>query len=88
MALAMRTISSSSFWNSICWPRVETPRSKPSRAMAIFQPSPGAPTMLSAAVSASSKNTSLNSLVPVICWIGCTRMFAWCIGTRKKDRPL
>ncbi|MCY1436735.1 hypothetical protein D9M71_528670 [compost metagenome] len=56
--------------------------------MAIFQPSPGWPTMLSAAVSAASKNTSLNSLVPVICWIGCTRMLAWCIGTRKKDRPL
>ncbi|MNY23484.1 hypothetical protein D3C86_1571530 [compost metagenome] len=72
LALAMAMISFNSFWNCICWPRVETPRSKPSRAMAIFQPSPGWPTMFVASVRASSKNTSLNSEVPVNCSIGRT----------------
>ena len=43
------TISASSFRNSICWPSVETPRSKASVPIATFQPSPGAPTMFSAA---------------------------------------
>ncbi|MCY1394319.1 hypothetical protein D9M71_92350 [compost metagenome] len=55
--------------------------------MATFQPSPGLPMMFSAAVRASLKNTSLNSLVPVSCWIGCTSMPAWSIGTSRKLRP-
>ena len=54
--------------------------------MAIFQPSPGWPTMSSA--TASSKNTSLNSEVPVICSIGRTVTPGWCMDTRKKPRPL
>ena len=88
LALAILTTSSNSFWNSICWPRVDTPRSKPSRPMATFQPSPGAPTMSSAAQTASSKNTSLNSLVPVSCSIGRTVTPGWSIASRKKPRPL
>ncbi|MCY1300729.1 hypothetical protein D9M70_503060 [compost metagenome] len=55
--------------------------------MAIFQPSPGAPRILVASVSASSKNTSLNSEVPVSCSMGRTVMPGWSIGTSRKDSP-
>ncbi|MCY1350167.1 hypothetical protein D9M69_363950 [compost metagenome] len=56
--------------------------------MAIFQPSPGAPRRLAASVTASSKNTSLNSEVPVSCSMGRTVMPGWCMGTSRNDSPL
>ena len=53
-ARAIATISASSLRNSICWPSVETPRSKARVAIATFQPSPGAPRTFSRAVRAPS----------------------------------
>ena len=50
------------------------PRSKPSVAIATFQPSPTGPSAFSFAVRAPSKNTSLNSALPVIWRSGRTSM--------------
>ncbi len=79
---------SSSFWNAICWPRVEAPRSKARVPIATFQPAPGSPTTFSAAVRAPSKNTSLNSESPVICTIGRTSTPGWRMGTSRYESPL
>ena len=73
--------------NPACWPSVETPRSKPSNAMATFQPSPGAPRCRAASVRAPAKNTSLNSESPVICRIGRIVTPAWRNGTSSITRP-
>ncbi len=70
------------------WPSIAVPRSKPSVAMAIFQPSPGCPTTLSRAVTAPSKKTSLNSDVPVSWRIGRTSTPGWFMGTSRYERPL
>ena len=59
------------------------PRSNSSVAFAIRQPSPGAPTTLPSAVRAPSKNTSLNSDVPVSCRIGRTVTPGCRIGTSR-----
>jgi hypothetical protein len=66
--LASSMIQPSSRSKHICWPSVSAPRSKARVPIATFQPSPGWPTMQSAGVRAPSKNTSLNSAVPVI-WV-------------------
>ncbi len=63
------------------------PRSMASVALAIRQPSPGAPTTRAASVRAPSKKTSLNSAVPVSCRIGRTVIPGWSIGTSRYDRP-
>ncbi len=68
-----------------CCPNVDTPRSTPSVPMATRHPSPGAPMRSSA--TASEKNTSLNSEVPVSCTIGRTRTPACRIGTSRQDKP-
>ena len=75
--------SSKSRRNPTCWPSMAAPRSMASVALATRQPSPGAPTTLAAAVRASSKKTSLNSAVPVICRIGRTVIPGWSIGTSR-----
>jgi hypothetical protein len=46
-----------------------------------------APITGSETVSASSKNTSLNSVESLICRIGRTVTPAWCIGTMKAVIP-
>jgi hypothetical protein len=61
---------SNSFWNCCCCASVDAPRSKASVPMATRQPSFTAPTTFSSAVLAPSKNTSANSLPPVICSMG------------------
>ena len=63
------------------------PRSKPSVAIATFQPSPTGPSTFSFAVRAPSKNTSLNSALPVIWRSGRTSMPGWCIGTSRYESP-
>ena len=71
--LCATSISSDvSRWNAICWARNAVPRSKPSVAIATFQPSFTSPTTFALSVRASSKKTSLNSAVPVICFSGRT----------------
>ena len=59
------------------------PRSKARVALATRQPSPGSPTTWAAAVRAPSKNTSLNSEVPVSWRIGRTVTPGWRIGTSR-----
>ena len=59
------------------------PRSKPSVAIATFQPSPTGPSAFSFAVRAPSKNTSLNSALPVIWRSGRTSMPGWSIGHNR-----
>ena len=71
----------------ICCPSVDTPRSKVSVPIATRQPSPGWPTTRAASVRASSKNTSLNSAVPVIWMIGRTSTPGWSSGTSRYDSP-
>ena len=56
--------------------------------MATFQPSPRSPTIIDASVTASSKNTSLNSEVPVSCWMGRISTPGWSSGTSRKLSPL
>ena len=51
--------------------------------MATRQPSPGSPTTRLASVRAPSKNTSLNSDVPVSWRIGRTVIPGWRIGTSR-----
>ena len=68
-------------------PSTETPRSKPSSAIATRQPSPGSPTTRSASVRAPVKKTSLNSEPPVSCSIGRTSTPSWSSGTSRKDSP-
>src|SRR5215469_13807132 len=65
VCLASSTSRFSSRSKPTCWPRVATPRSMASVALATRQPSPGSPTTRLAWVRASSKKTSLNSEVPV-----------------------
>lgn len=85
---AARTTRPSSCANPICWASVETPRSKPSRLIATFQPPPSPPTTCSTRARAPSKKTSLNSLVPVICRMGRTSTRpGWSMGTRRKVSP-
>ena len=43
--------------------------------------------MFSAGARASSKNTSLNSMLPVICWSGRTSMPGASIGTSRYEMP-
>ena len=86
-AAPARSGSSSSRWKPTCWPSWPTPRSNASVAMATRQPSPASPTTRSRAVRAPSKNTSLNSTVPVSCRIGRTVTPGWRIGTSRYDRP-
>ena len=57
-------------------------------AIATFQPSFTSPTTFALSVRASSKKTSLNSAVPVICFSGRTLTPGWSIGTSMYDRPL
>ncbi len=59
------------------------PRSVASVALATRQPSPGSPTTRLACVRAPSKNTSLNSDVPVSWRIGRTVIPGWRIGTSR-----
>ena len=66
---------------------VETPRSKPSSAIATAQPWPGSPTTRSASVRAPVKKTSLNSEPPVSCSIGRTSTPSWSSGTSRNDSP-
>ena len=66
-----------------CTDNVERPRSKASVPMATFHPSPGRPTTLASSVRGPSKNTSLNSEVPVSCTMGRISMPAWRMGTRR-----
>ena len=80
-------IRSSSPRKAICCASVETPRSKLSSAIATFQPSPGVPRMQSAPVRAPSKNSSLNSVSPVIWRIGRIETPGCLTGTSRKDRP-
>ncbi|SKU19455.1 Uncharacterised protein [Mycobacteroides abscessus subsp. abscessus] len=56
--------------------------------MATRQPSPGSPTTKSAEVRALSKNTSLNSEVPVNWMMGRISTPGWSRGTSRYDRPL
>ena len=70
LRLASSATPESSRAYRICWPSVDTPRSKVSVPIATRQPSPGSPTTRSASVRASSKNTSLNSESPVSWTIG------------------
>ena len=63
------------------------PRSKPSVAMAMRHPSPGAPTIMCASVRAPSKNTSQKWSPPVISTSGRTSMPAWSRGTRRNEMP-
>ncbi len=86
-ALASASTASNSRWNSSWRPNMATPRSTPSVPIATRQPSPGAPTTSSAAASASVKNTSLNSEVPVSWTMGRTSTPAWRIGTSRQDSP-
>lgn len=51
--------------------------------MATRQPSPGAPTTFAAPVLAPSKNTSLNSDVPVSWTIGLISTPGWSRGTSR-----
>ena len=51
--------------------------------MATFHPLPAPPTTLVAAVRAPSKNTSLNSEVPVTWRIGRISTPSWRIGTSR-----
>jgi hypothetical protein len=67
---AIAVISRNSFSKLSCWPSVDAPRSNASVPIATRQPSFTAPTTLSTAVRAPSKNVSLNSLWPVICVMG------------------
>ena len=84
---AVASTASNSRWKPISCPKLETPRSTPSMPSATRQPSPGEPATLPAGVRASSKNTSLNSAVPVICTIGRILMPGWRTGTSRQDRP-
>ncbi len=86
-ARASSVISVSSRSNAICWPRVSTPRSNASVPIATAQPLPGSPTHSEAGVRAPSKNTSLNSAVPVIWRIGRISMPGWSIATSRYDNP-
>ena len=56
--------------------------------MAMRQPSPGAPTIMSAGVRAPSKNTSQKWSPPVISTSGRTSMPGWSIGRSRKEMPL
>ena len=69
-------------------PRIPTPRSKARVASATRQPSLTSPTTRSASVRAPSKNTSLNSEVPVICRMGRTSTPALVHGDEKIGEPL
>ena len=64
------------------------PRSKPRVAMAMRQPSPGAPTIMSAGVRAPSKKTSQKWSPPVISTSGRTSMPGWCIGQEEERDAL
>ena len=76
-------------WNASCCERNAVPRSKPSVAIATFQPVVDRRRRRGrASVRASSKKTSLNSAVPVICFSGRTSTPGWSIGTSRYDRPL
>ena len=84
--------ASSSSWSSsrrnpTMSPSRPTPRSKARVASATRHPSFTSPTTRSAPVRAPSKNTSLNSEVPVICRMGRTSTPGWSIGTSRYDSP-
>src|SRR5690625_2174677 len=56
--------------------------------MAYFQPPSTSPMRLLSSVTAPSKKTSLNSEVPVICWIGRISTPSCLSGTMMYEMPL
>ena len=85
--LAVSVMSTSSFSNESCWPSVDAPRSNASVPIATFQPPFTSPSTSSTAVRAPSKNTSLNSDVPVNWTMGRISIPGWRIGTSRYEIP-
>ena len=69
------------------WPIAEEPRSNDSSSMATCQPLPSPPRTSSTGQSASVKNTSPNSLAPVICLSGRASTPSWCMSTSSIEMP-
>ncbi len=62
-------------------------RSKPSVALATFQPSPAGPTRMSSPTRTPDRNTSLNDEAPLICRIGRISTPGASIGIRNMVSP-